>query len=357
MMYGLARPWLFRRDAEEAHRLVMERLGRWRALRGLARWLLTVEDPRLRVRLFGREFANPVGLAAGLDKHAEAVDAWPDLGFGYVEIGTVTPRPQEGNPKPRLFRLVADLAIINRMGFNSDGAEAVRERLLALGTRRVPVGVNVGRNRDTPNEAAEEDYRAAIGALRQVADYFVINVSSPNTVGLRALQNPSSVGALVAAAVAAAGGVPVLIKLAPDLEADALAETAAAALEGGAAGFVAANTTIGREGLAPSPATAEAGGLSGAPLRALATETVRRLYRATRGRVPILGVGGIFTAADAYEKIRAGASLVQVYTGLIYEGPGMVRRINRGLLRLLARDGLPDLTAAIGLDAKDGNGS
>ena len=282
--------------------------------------------------------------------------AWEWLGFGFAELGTVTPRPQEGNPRPRLFRLPAERALINRMGFNSVGAEAVRDRLAAAPRARIPIGVNVGKNRDTPNERAADDYRAAMGPLRDWADYFVINVSSPNTIGLRALQDPGAIGALVSAAleVARSDGRarPVLVKIAPDFEGGALEATVRAALDGGASGFVASNTTVSREGVAASRFAGESGGLSGTPLRHRATETVRRVYRCSGGSVPIIGVGGVCDAESAYEKIRAGATLVQVYTGLIYEGPGIARSINRGLLRLLDRDGLAHLSSAIGLDAR-----
>ncbi len=333
----------------------MARLGGWRIGRGVAARLLTVDDPRLRVEALGLTFRNPVGLAAGLDKHGEAASAWSALGFGFAEIGTVTPRPQEGNPRPRVFRLPAQSALINRMGFNSVGAAAVRDHLAAGGAAGIPLGINVGKNRDTPNERAVDDYRAAMEPLRPFADYFVINVSSPNTKDLRALQQPDAAFALVAAAVEVASSDgkrrPVLVKLAPDVEGDALEETVRAAREAGAAGFVAANTTVSREGVEGAPRAVESGGLSGAPLRARATEIVRRVFRASDGKSPIIGVGGVLDAEGAYEKIRAGASLVQVYTGLIYEGPAIARRINRGLLRLLERDRLPDLAAAVGLDA------
>ncbi len=356
MYRALIRPWLFRHDPEDAHHFVMGLLRRWPIGCGLARRLLAVDDPRLRVEALGLSFGNPIGLGAGLDKDGEAAGAWGALGFGFVEIGTVTPRPQEGNPRPRLFRLASERALINRMGFNSAGAETVRANLARGGATGIPIGINVGKNRDTPNERAADDYRAAMAPLVPFADYFVINVSSPNTKGLRALQEAGAVGDLVAAAVEVARGDgrarPVLVKLAPDFEGDALEETVRAARAAGAAGFVATNTTVGRTGVEGSPFAAEAGGLSGAPLRARATEVLRRVYRATDGALPIIGVGGVATAADAYEKIRAGASLVQVYTGLIYEGPCIARAINRGLLALLARDGLPSVAAAVGLDAK-----
>lgn len=351
----LARPLLFCRDAETAHEtalLLLARLGQGRLLPGLTRRLLQVDDPRLRLQVLGCTFMNPLGIAAGLDKNATAVLAWRHLGFGFAEIGTVTPRPQPGNPRPRLFRLPADSAIVNRFGFNSEGAEAVALRLRLAGKPGLPLGLNIGRNKDTANADAANDHASAMAALQGLGDWFVVNLSSPNTPELRALQAPDQVRALVAAAVAAAGGVPVLVKLAPDFEAGGLEATVDAALAGGAGGFVATNSTLQRPpSLRDRAGAAQAGGLSGAPLRALATEAVRRIYRRTRGCVPIVGVGGIDSAAAAYEKLRAGANLLQVYTGLVYAGPTLARTVLEGLGDLLSRDGLPDVSAAVGLDA------
>ena len=346
------RPWLFRMDPEDAHRLVMRRLSRWRVGGGLIERWLRVDDSRLRVSALGLDFGNPVGLAAGLDKHCEAVGAWPRLGFGFVEVGTVTPKPQEGNPRPRIFRLPAEGALVNRMGFNSEGAAAVAARLTTTGPSRIPLGLNIGKNRTTPNEEAVDDLLATLEAMQGVGcSYVVINVSSPNTPGLRDLQAPSAVRALVEAVVSASRA-PVLVKVAPDFAEGDLEATVGAVLEGGAAGIVATNTTLSRQGVPAGGAAAEAGGLSGRPLRARATECVRRIRAVAGAGVPIVGVGGIFTAEDAYERIRAGAALVQVYTGLIYEGPAIARKINRGLLRLLERDGVPNVAAALGVDAR-----
>lgn len=338
----------------------MHRLSGWRLGARHCESLLRVDDPRLRVSALGLDFPNPVGLAAGLDKHGEAPAAWQSLGFGFFEVGTVTPRPQAGNPPPRLFRLPADRALINRLGLNSVGAEMVAENLARAARPSVPLGVNVGKNSDTPNDAAAADYLEVIERLRDHADYFAVNVSSPNMKGLRDLQHPSRIRRLVEEAVSAArraGGagesqpVPVLVKVAPDFDGGGLEETVEAALAGGAAGIIATNTTVSREGLSQSETTREAGGLSGAPLRARADGVVRRIFRLTQGRTPIVGVGGIFDARDAFERICAGATLVQVYTGLIYEGPGMVRRINRGLLRLMRRNNLSAVADAVGRDA------
>jgi dihydroorotate dehydrogenase len=361
MLYRhLIRPWLFRVDPEEAHTKVMRRLSRWRLGARFCESLLRVDDPRLGVAALGLDFRNPVGLAAGLDKHGEASAAWQSLGFGFFELGTVTPRPQAGNAPPRLFRLPRDRALINRLGLNSVGADRVAENLGRAPRPSVPVGINVGKNSDTPNEGAVADYLAVIERLRDHADYFAINVSSPNMKGLRDLQHPSKIRRLVEEAAGAArradeGGnsrpVPVLVKVAPDFEGRGIEETVDAALAGGAAGIIATNTTVSREGLTRAEAVREAGGLSGAPLRARADGVVRRIHRLTRGRTPIIGVGGIFDARDAFERICAGATLVQVYTGLVYEGPGMVRRINRGLLRLMRRHGLSGIADAVGRDS------
>ena len=356
MLYEqVVRRVLFAMDPEDAHLLTMRLLRATAPALGVVAPWLCVRDDRLAVHTFGLRFPSPVGVAAGLDKHAEASTAWPRLGAGFVEVGTVTPRPQAGNARPRVFRLVEDRALVNRMGFNSAGAEAVAARLERTLHRSAPIGVNVGKNRDTPNEAAAGDYRRAIDLLAPVSDYLAINVSSPNTPGLRDLQQPTVIHDLVRAAVASASAHrprrPVLVKLSPDLAAEELDETVDAIVAAGADGIIATNTTTARDGLR-SPRAGEPGGLSGAPLRDRANEACRRIYRRTAGRVPIVGVGGIFTAADAYERIRSGASLLQVYTSLIYHGPGMFRRINRGLLALLDRDRLSRLADAVGSDVR-----
>ena len=368
---SLARPLLFSLDPERAHDLTM------RALRmpGVPALLRAshypppptrhptgaAHHPALRQQLLGLTFDNPLGLAAGLDKQGTAVKAWSALGFGHAEIGTVTPLPQPGNPKPRLFRLPEDRALINRFGFNSEGAAAVAAHLAAI---RAPgdrpdgmrLGVNVGRNKETANDRAVDDYVRAIEVLRTAADYFVVNVSSPNTAGLRALQRDQTLRPLLEQCVRAArrdapGSVPVMVKVSPDLTPAELVRSVDAALEGGAAGVIATNTTTARAGLrAPASLSGEAGGLSGAPLRRPANDACRTLFRHLRGRVPIVGVGGIGSADDAYERIRAGASLVQIYTAFVYEGPALAAAIVDGLAERLSRDGCNSMGDAIGAD-------
>jgi dihydroorotate dehydrogenase len=355
MLYKqIVRRILFSMDPEDAHLRTMRWLAAAPALARLAAPLPRRRDPRLAVSAFGLDFPAPVGLAAGLDKQGEAVAAWPGLGLGFLEIGTVTPRPQPGNPRPRIFRLVEDHALINRMGFNSEGAAAVAARLSATAPARVPLGVNAGKNRDTPNAAAADDYLQVIDALKPFASYFAINVSSPNTEGLRELQRPAYISDLVERAVQAARTerrrIPVLVKLSPDLGAEELADTVRAVVAGGADGIIATNTTTSRDVRLASRHAAEAGGLSGAPLRAMANDACRRIYRLTHGRIPIVGVGGIFSAVDAYERIRSGATLLQVYTALIYEGPALFGRLHRGLINLLERDRLGRIADAVGAD-------
>jgi dihydroorotate dehydrogenase len=358
MLYRhLIRPWLFRIDPEDVHKKVLHRLARWHFGTQYCESFLNVNDPRLRVAALGVDFRNPVGLAAGLDKHGETPTVWQKLGFGFLEIGTVTPRPQAGNMRPRIFRLTKDQALINRLGLNSIGADRVRDNLAHVPHPSIPMGINVGKNSDTPNEDAVADYLSAMEKLCAFADYFAINVSSPNTIGLRDLQHPLKIRRLVEEATSLARRtdktgnsrpIPVLVKIAPDFDGNEIEETVDAALSGGAAGIIATNTTVSREGLTPSQTIYQAGGLSGAPLRARANRIVSRIFRLTNGRTPIIGVGGIFNAQDAFERICSGATLVQIYTGLIYEGPGLVRRINYGLLRLIQQNNLSNITEAIG---------
>jgi dihydroorotate dehydrogenase len=360
-LYGaLVQPLLLRLDPERAHNLtlwLLQQLARAPSLHKLWRRWRPLEHAALQMQVAGLRFPNPLGLAAGFDKSAAAVGAFAALGFGFVEVGTVTPRPQIGNPVPRLFRLPADRAVINRMGFNNDGATVVAQRL-RTSPRRVPVGINLGKNADTPLEQALDDYRAGLEELFDVADYVVVNVSSPNTPGLRELQAHANLCTLLRGvqacnhALAQARQVrprPLFVKIAPDLQPAELDDIVAAVQSCALDGIIATNTTIGREGL--TTRTAEAGGLSGGPLGQRATEVIRYVYRRARGGIPIIGVGGIFSADDAYEKIRAGASLVQLYTGLVYQGPGLPHRINVGLVHLLERDGLTHLSQAIGRSA------
>ncbi|HET7788592.1 MAG TPA: quinone-dependent dihydroorotate dehydrogenase [Myxococcales bacterium] len=344
-MYRLVRPLLFLLGPETAHGLAGGVLRLRRAPR-----TVPGANPALRQTLWGIDFPTPLGLAAGMDKGQALAGAWFALGFGWVEIGTVTPQPQPGNDRPRLFRLVRERAVINRMGFNNDGAAAVAERLRRLPRLPGPLCVNVGRNKITPNERAAGDYLAAFRALAPFAQLASINVSSPNTPGLRALQ--AELGALVAEVVKARDSlprrIPVLVKLSPDEPDDRLVEMARAAEAAGSDGIIATNTTLDRAAVQGHPRAGEQGGLSGAPLRDRAQHVCKLLYRAVK--VPIVGVGGISTAEDAYARIRAGASLIQLYTALIYQGPGLPRRISKGLTELLSRDRLT-LQQAIGADA------
>ena len=352
------RPALFALDAERAHELTIAALHQPFVARALGWNRDTSTDSGLSQQVFGLRFSNPLGLAAGLDKQGDAVTAWSAMGFGFAEIGTVTPRPQPGNPRPRLFRLQRDRAIINRFGFNSEGAEGVARNLSRRAPARVTLrlGVNIGKNKDTPNEQAVDDYIRAIDVLHPFADYFAINVSSPNTAGLRDLQESRALRVLVEQAAARiaerspARAIPVLVKISPDSANHELLRSVDAASEGGAAGVIATNTTVSRPSIQGRFAT-EAGGLSGAPLKNTANAVCRVLYQHLRGRLPIIGVGGIFTADDAYERIRSGATLVQVYTALVYEGPGMIERVLTGLARRLAADGMSRIEEAIGVDA------
>ena len=315
-------------------------------------------DPVLACRVWGRDFANPIGLAAGFDKDARVIDAMLGAGFGFVEVGTITPRPQAGNPRPRLFRLSEDEAVINRLGFNSAGmaaAAARLERRRQSGRKLAgPIGINLGKNKDTVDAAA--DYAAAAEVLAPFADYLAINVSSPNTPGLRALQNRAQLEGLVARVGAArtravgAEGPPLVLKIAPDLNDEDLAEIAELALSGAIDGLIIGNTTIARPAGLRSRRKSEAGGLSGRPLLALSTEVLGKMYRLTKGEVPLIGVGGISSAEDALAKIRAGASLVALYSALIYQGPGLVSRIKAELPELLGAQGFSRLGDAVGAD-------
>jgi dihydroorotate dehydrogenase len=341
---GAARQLLFRLgggDAETAHErtlAALARLGRYPAVVGLGRRLAAAADPRLARTVFGVRFPGPVGLAAGMDKDGRALRAWPALGLGFVEVGTVTAHAQPGNPRPRLFRLPASEAIVNRMGFNNAGAAALAARLAdlrAAGGPGVPLGVSLGKSKATPLPDAVPDYLESFGLLRRWADYVAINVSSPNTPGLRALQDRDALDGLLAALQAATGPpVPLLVKIAPDLDEHAVAEVLEVCLARGVAGVIAANTTLSRDGVAPADAgtATQAGGLSGRPLTARARALVRFVVGETGGALPVIGVGGICTPADALALLDEGASLVQVYSGLVYRGPGLIRGVHRALL-------------------------
>jgi dihydroorotate dehydrogenase len=372
-MYKLARPLLFSFDAEGAHRLGMRaaRLAQSVSLGPVAS-VYGFEDERLRQSLWGLTFPNPVGLAAGFDKNARLVPFWEALGFGFTEVGSVTARASEGNPKPRAFRLPEDRALVNRMGLNNEGAAAVAERLAAMergedgAAAPRPLGVNLAKTHDPAimGTAAIEDFRASFRALAPYASYVALNVSCPNTREGKTFEAPDAFDALLAMVEAerrdVAPGVPVLVKLSPpestrvvfDSRLDELVQIAEAR---GVDGFIATNTASDRRGLSASADELERigrGGLSGAPLAARSTALVRTLYGATAGRVPIIGVGGVDSAETAYAKVRAGASLVALYTGLVYEGPGLVPQIKRGLVRLLERDGLARLPDAVGADVR-----
>jgi dihydroorotate dehydrogenase len=352
MLYSFVlRPLLWLLDAEVAHRLVlgvMHWLTRVPGATALLAAALGKPDPILRVRAFGRDLDSPIGLAAGLDKNAEAWGAFSALGFGFVEVGTITAQAQPGNPRPRLFRLPLDRALVNRMGFNNCGAADVARRLAGARAQRGVLGINIGKTKAAPAERAIDDYVQSATALAPHADYMVINVSSPNTPGLRDLQAVSVLGPLLSAVRAAidvaspSRRVPLLVKIAPDLADADIDAVADLALLLGLDGIIAVNTTVARAGLRTSEPEIErcgAGGLSGAPLKARALEVLRRLRARAGDRLVLVSVGGIESAADAFERLRAGATLVQIYTALIYAGPGLPRRLNRELAARLRASG------------------
>jgi dihydroorotate dehydrogenase len=356
---AIVRPTLFAQDAERIHHRTLQALGRvsrsnW--LCGLASTLYS--PPQLPVELFGLRFPNPVGLAAGMDKWAQAVPAWFALGFGFSELGGVTWHAQPGNPQPRLFRAVADEAIVNSMGLNNPGAAAFAVALAQWKQEarwpNHPVGVNLCKSKVAPLEIAAEDYASSFRVLRSQVDFAVVNVSSPNTPNLRQLQDKSALDEILAALQENNPGavpIPILVKVAPDLSLGALDDILTLATPRNLAGIVATNTTISRPPTTDPQSRQiyeKPGGLSGRPLRSRSTEIIRHLHRQTRGALPIIGVGGIFDAGDAWEKITAGASLVQIYTALVYRGPGVVREIVRGLEKRLSQSGLKDLRQAVG---------
>jgi len=340
-MYKLVKPLFFLMSPEVAHHKVTGGLRAMNKIWGgskLVKAAFTYNHPSLERKVFGLTFRNPVGLAAGFDKNAEYVDELADLGFGFIEIGTVTPKPQPGNDKPRMFRLVADEALINRMGFNNQGVDVAATRLKYVKKRKnVLIGGNIGKNKITPNEEAVNDYIICFDALFDVVDYFVVNVSSPNTPGLRDLQEKEPLMHILNTLQQrnAKNGLsrPILLKIAPDLTDSQLDDIIEIVNSTGIAGIIATNTTISREGLHASAALVkETGGLSGKPLTKRSTEVIRYLATKSHNAFPIIGVGGIHNAADAQEKLAAGASLVQVYTGFIYEGPALVKRICKALV-------------------------
>jgi len=350
-LFSLARPLIHRMDAETAHRLTVAALAAAPALRPAA------DDPVLATQAFGLSFANPVGLAAGFDKHAEAVDGALGLGFGFVEVGGVTPLPQPGNPKPRVFRLVEDEAVINRYGLNSDGMEAVAQRLAARRARGGIVGVNLGANKDSADRAA--DYAVLTRRLAPLADFLTINVSSPNTPGLRDLQAESALDDLIARALAArdeaaAGGrrTTMLLKIAPDLTLPELDGMVAVARKRGIDGMVVSNTTVARPESLRSADKAQTGGLSGRPLFVPSTRLLAETFLRVERQFPLIGVGGIDSAAAAFAKIRAGADLVQFYSAMVFHGPGLVKTVKAGLATEARKAGLSKLSALVGRDAQ-----
>lgn len=336
MIYDLVRPLLFRVDPERAHTTTLHALALFgRSPLAVAMVRRALSPPPVPVRVMGLDFTHPVGLAAGYDKNAVALHGLAALGMSHVEVGTVTLAPQPGNPRPRLFRLSADRALINRMGFPSAGADVVAARLATKRPDGLVVGVNLGKNKETPLSEAPTEYAAMVDRFAPLADYLVINVSSPNTVGLRRLQARETLEKILAAACARRAAVsrrvPLLVKLSPDLDDQGLDDALGAVLDAGLDGVVVSNTTLSREGLRPSQAARELGGLSGAPLRQRATEMVRAVAARTGGRLVIIGVGGIVRAEDVRARLDAGASLVQVFTGLVFSGPTFARRLVRGL--------------------------
>ena len=356
-MYSLVRPLLFALDPERSHDLTLSLLrDTWRlpGIPAVARGLYAQRAPSLPIEVMGLRFPNPLGLAAGLDKEARCLGPLFDFGFGFLELGTVTPQAQPGNPKPRLFRLPRHAALINRMGFNSSGLDTFLANLAAQ-PRRGLIGINLGKNKATPDTEAIHDYRIGLRAVYAHADYITLNISSPNTPGLRALQAQAPLAALLAAIKAeqalltqAQGRqVPIALKIAPDLDDDGIDHIADLVLAHRLDAVIATNTTLTRPGLEHERFAQETGGLSGAPLRALSTYTIRRLYARLQGRVPIIGVGGIASADDAWEKLVAGADLVQLYTAFIYQGPAIVGAVVRGLAEKLRLSGAPNLAEAL----------
>jgi dihydroorotate dehydrogenase len=341
MLYRLLRPAIFTLDPERAHLLSVA------ALQLLPEGKRAAPDGPLATQVAGLHFPNPLGMAAGFDKDGQVPDALLGLGFGFAEVGSITPLPQAGNPRPRLFRLAEDRAVINRMGFNNGGASLAAERLAARRARGGIVGINIGANKDSADRIA--DYATMTRIMAPLASYLAVNISSPNTPGLRALQDESALAGLLDAVLAERGadGPPVFLKVAPDLEPADVDAIARIALEKNLGALIVSNTTIARPPLLSAQA-GESGGLSGAPLKDRALEVLRAFRKATDGALPLVGVGGIATAEDAWQRIRAGASLVQLYSAMVYAGPGIARQITHGLEQLMRRDGFASIAAAVG---------
>jgi len=347
--YDVAKPLLFRLPPETAHNLIhgAMRTAQGTPIEDAVERRYAVEDERLSVETLGLEFPTPVGVAAGFDKNAEVPSMLSALGFGHVEVGGVTAEKQPGNPRPRMFRLPEDRALINRMGFNNHGADEIGARLGRFDLPDVPIGINIGKSKSTPLEDAADDYAYTYERVAEHGDYFVVNVSSPNTPGLRELQNREHLESILGR-LSELGASPLLVKLSPDLPDVAIEDALAVVDDLDLDGVIAVNTTTERSDDLRSSHSAEDGGLSGAPIEDRATDTVQ--FVAERTDVPVVGVGGVASAEGAYEKIRAGASVVQLYTGLVYEGPGLARDINEGLLELLDRDGFESIEDAVGAD-------
>lgn len=356
-LYRILRPLLFWLPAETSHNLTFTTLRRIYRLPGagaITRALFTRKLPALPVTVMGLHLPNPLGLAAGLDKNGEYIRPLADFGFGFIEIGTITPRPQPGNPAPRLFRLTNDAALINRLGFNNVGVYRMITNLAESGKTSL-IGINIGKNHDTPLGRAVDDYLSVLQAVYLHADYVTVNISSPNTTGLRDLQNEENLNHLLRAlkadqaTLAAKHGryVPIALKIAPDLDDDQVRTIARLVLEHKFDAVVATNTTIARPGLMHEPLAAQMGGLSGRPLKRISTEIIRKLYTHLQGKVPIIGAGGIENADDAWEKLVAGADLIQLYTALIYEGPYIVKEIVRGLAKHVSESGCETLHQAL----------
>jgi len=342
-LYPLVRPFAFALDAERAHRLTI------RALKLMPPHRPPDVPASLKSRVAGIDFPSPIGLAAGFDKDAEVAEQMLSLGFGFVEVGTITPRPQEGNPKPRLFRLKDDRAVINRMGFNNAGLPSAFDRLQQCSHSHGVIGVNVGANKDSADRIP--DYVEGVRAMAPVASYITINISSPNTPGLRQLQDEGALRELLAAVREVRTKRPVFLKVAPDLEDGDPERIVRAAIDHGIDAIIVSNTTVSRPPLR-SRHGGEQGGLSGAPLKALALEALRKFRTASGGEMLLIGAGGIATAEDAFERIRAGASLIQLYSAMVYEGPGIARRMAAGVDRLLRREGFASVTAAVGSERR-----
>lgn len=356
--YKLLRPILYQQDPENIHHRVLTAIKSFACMPGfqtMVRQVYRFEHPALATQVWGRRFVNPIGVAAGFDKDGLIYNPLLALGFGYVEIGTVTPEPQPGNPKPRIFRLVEDQAVINRLGFNNQGLQALETRLKKQKAQGI-LGINVGKNKVTALDKAVDDYVKGIQVVYPYADYLTVNISSPNTEGLRDLQSAESLEWLLTRVletrehlkVEHGRSVPLLVKIAPDLNDQQLQDIVLLSRKFAIDGLIATNTTLAREGLSNRQLAQETGGLSGKPLMALSTRILSDLYRELKGSIPLIGVGGVSSGEDAYRKIRAGANLVQLYTGFIYRGPASVKLIKKELVQCLKRDGYKTVTEAVG---------